>query len=218
MLFAWLFFQTAEVNAALVYANRCACFHPCSTDAMLRDTIGEIGYCRLGYASSRYLLATYVQQSVEESACSHYYAASFDLCSPDGANADDFVFFCQQLTHLVLPDVEVVSIVECPSPLPDEFSSIALGPWTPYGRAFAHIQHAELNARGISHQSHLSAQGIYFSHDLSLGYSANGRIARHLCNLVHVHRHEECLGAHIGRGTSRLAPCMSASYYYYFVP
>jgi hypothetical protein len=69
----------------------------------------------------------------------------------------------------------------------------------------------------VGYQSHATAQGVYFAHDLSLGYTSHGRIAAHLCNLVHVHRYEARLCSHIGRSRSRFASGVSATYYKYVV-
>jgi hypothetical protein len=97
------------------------------------------------------------------------------------------------------------------SPFPDKLSSVALGTGAPYGWALTHIEHAELNGGGIRDQTHLSAQGINLTHNLTFGNATHGRIARHLPNLVHVHRHQAGLRTHVGCCTGSLAACMSTS-------
>ena len=86
-----------------------------------------------------------------------------------------------------------------------------MGTRTPHGWALANIQHSELDGCGICHQTHLSTQGIYLTYNLAFGDTANCGIARHLCNLVHVHRDEAGLCTHIGTGTSCLATCVPTS-------
>ena len=98
-----------------------------------------------------------------------------------------------------------------PAPFPDKLSSVALSPRTPNGRPLADIQHPELYRGGIRHQTHLSTKSIYLSDNLSLSNATNGRIARHLCNLVHVHRHQTGLSTHIGTGAGCLATRMTSS-------
>ena len=103
------------------------------------------------------------------------------------------------------------------APLPDELSAIALSPRTPDGRAFANVEHTELNRGSIRHQSHLSAQGINLTNDLTLRDASDGRVARHLRNLVHVHRHQTGLCSQIGTCTGRFTARMTTSDDYHII-
>ena len=108
-------------------------------------------------------------------------------------------------------DVKIGSFIEFTSPFPYEFTTIALGSWTPHGRTFRTIEHTKLDGCGISDQSHLSSHGINLTHNLSFGNTTDGRIARHLCNLVHVHGYQTGLCAHVGSSASRFTTGVSSS-------
>jgi hypothetical protein len=98
------------------------------------------------------------------------------------------------------------------APFPDKLSAITLGSRTPYGWPLAHVQHSELDGSSIRYQSHLTAKRVYLSDYLTFSDSAYSRIARHLCNLIHIHRHQTGLGAHVGRSASRFTTSMTTAY------
>ena len=102
-------------------------------------------------------------------------------------------------------------MVENGSPFPDELATVALSTRTPYGRSLSYIKHTELDSRLVGDDTHLSAQCINLSHNLSLGNTAYGRIATHLTNLVHVHRYQAGLGSHVRRGSSSLASSVATT-------
>ena len=186
---------------------------------MTRDALCEVCHRWFCDASARHHLPPDVHQAVEEGAGSDDDALGVDLCSPDGAHADSshFCALCllcalrEQFLCLILPDVEISGFIEMAAPFPDEFSSVALGSRAPYGRPLAYVQHSELDGGGISDESHLTTEGIDLSDYLSLGDASYGRIARHLCNLVHIHCYQAGLCTHIGAGTSSFATSMTAS-------
>jgi len=53
-----------------------------------------------------------------------------------------------------------------------------------HGRAFATVEHAELNACGVDRLAHHAAEGVDFSDNLPLANAANGRVAAHLADGV----------------------------------
>ena len=198
------------------------------------DALGEKECCRLGDTSAGHLLPAYVHQSVEECSGCYHHTLCPQLGTPDGAHACHvplvggcpgiaglhirvgehccgLLFVDYQLHHLVLPDVQVVGIVEHGAPFPDEFLPVALSPWRPYGRPFRAVQHPELYRRGIRYEPHLSSQCVYLSDNLAFSYSADSRIARHLGYFVHVHRHQTGLCAYPGSCRSSLAACVAAT-------
>ena len=75
------------------------------------------------------------------------------------------------------------------------------------------VQHPELDRRAIGHDTRVSAHRVDFADNLSLGYSAYGRVARHLRELGHIHRHQQRPATHIGRRRRRLASGVPASYH-----
>jgi len=76
--------------------------------------------------------------------------------------------------------------------LAEAFDKVLVGPFvglrsgTVHGRALATVQDAELDARGIDCPAHGPAQGIDFTHDLSFGHSADGRITAHQGNRIQI--------------------------------
>ena len=123
----------------------------------------------------------------------------------------------QQLAHLVLPDVEVVGVLQHLSPGPDELPSVALRTRAPHGRPLAAVEHAELNGGLVSHLTCVSAQRIYLAYNLPLGNPAYGRVAAHLRYLVHVHGDQARLRAHPGTRTCRFAARMTATHDHHIV-
>ena len=73
------------------------------------------------------------------------------------------------------------------------------------GLSFVVDMDSSIPSRLVGDDTHLSAQCINLSHNLSLGNTAYGRIATHLTNLVHVHRYQAGLGSHVCGGSCSLA-------------
>ena len=96
-------------------------------------------------------------------------------------------------------------------PLLDEPLAVTLTARTPHGRTFALVEHSELDSTSVSDDTHLSAQCVYLTHDLPFGYTAYGRIAAHLCNLIHIHCDKKRLATHSGGSAGCFAPCVSGS-------
>ena len=178
---------------------------------MLGDALRKMGNGRFCNATTSHHLSSYMHQPVEESTCCYNDTLGINLCAPDGAYANGLLVFHNQFISLILPYFQILRFIESFSPLPDKLASVALGTRAPNGRPFANVQHTELDGGGISHQTHLSAKGIDLSYNLPLGDASDGRVARHLGNLIHVHCHQTSLGTHIGTGTSCLTACMTSS-------
>ena len=124
----------------------------------------------------------------------------------------------QQFAHLVLPYRQVLLVLHHLSPCPDEASAVALSPGAPHGGTLRAVQHAELQCRAVRHLSHVSAQGINLADDLPFGNSTHGRVARHLCYLVHVHGDEQRACSHLGCGTGSLATSVAGSHHHDIIP
>ena len=113
--------------------------------------------------------------------------------------------------HLILPYIEVRCTIKNLAPFPDEFTTIALCSGAPHSRPLRLIEHAQLYSCGIGHYAHASTQCINLAHYLSLGYSTNGRVARHLRNLVHIHSDETSLGTHHGSSVCCFTSCVATA-------
>ena len=111
----------------------------------------------------------------------------------------------------------MVGMVEDGSPFPDKLASVALSTWTPYGRTLTDVEHSKLYGGFVGHDTHLSAQCVNLSYNLSLCNSSDGRIATHLTNLVHVHRYQTGVGTHVCSGCSSLASGVSSTYNDYVI-
>ena len=59
----------------------------------------------------------------------------------------------------------------------------------------------------------LPPKGVHFAQNLPLGHPAHRRIARHLGDGIHVHRHEKHLGAQVGGRSGGFATRVAGSYY-----
>ncbi len=86
------------------------------------------------------------------------------------------------------------------------FELVRLGAVAPNRRSFAAVEHAKLNARGIDAVSHFATQCIDFTHQMPLGNTADGRIARHQRNAVALRRHQGRGASHTRRRQGCLAP------------
>ena len=214
---SWLYFHILEMNAALIDTDRSASLHPRRTDPVPSDALCQMGDCRLRNSATRNHLPTDMHQSVEEGSCRQHHTLRIEFSTPDGSDTDGLAVFNKQLISLILPDVEVGGSIKMSAPLPDELPSIALSPWTPDGRTLAHVEHTELNRGGIRYQTHLSAQGIDLANNLTLRDTSDSRVTRHLCNLVHVHRHQAGLGSQIGTCASRFTTRMTPSNDYHII-
>ena len=61
---------------------------------------------------------------------------------------------------------------------------IRLHTQTVNSRAFAPVQHPALNKGCIRRLAHFAPKGVDLPDKMPLGGAANGRIARHICNLI----------------------------------
>ena len=208
---ARLLLHVFKVNAPLVDAHRRSGFHSCRRDSPSGDALGEVVHGRFCASSAFYHLSSHVHQSVQESAGSDDDALGVELGSPDGAHADGLAVGNEQFVGLVLPDVEMVGVVEDGSPFPYKLAAVALSTWTPYGRTLSDVEHSNLDGGLVGHDTHLSAQRVNLSYDLSFCNTSDGRIATHLTNLVHVHRYQTGVGAHVCSGCSSLASGVSST-------
>jgi len=63
----------------------------------------------------------------------------------------------------------------------------------------------------------VTAKSIYLSYNLSFSYPANGWIAAHLGNLVHVHGYQTGLGTHLSGSGGGFTSGMSGANYDYII-
>ena len=63
---------------------------------------------------------------------------------------------------------------------------VTLRPGGPHARTFVAVQRSELDSGGIGVEAHHAAQGINLPHHVTLGQSADRRVARHLPNGIQI--------------------------------
>ena len=91
------------------------------------------------------------------------------------------------------------------------FNFIRLATQGMHGRAFTHVEHTHLNGRSIRIDTHLTAQRIELIHKMTFTRAANGRVARHKCNIIQTDgRHQRAM-THAGAGEGRLTTSMTAT-------
>jgi hypothetical protein len=64
--------------------------------------------------------------------------------------------------------------------------TVGLGTCCAHGRALARIERAELDARLIGGERHRAAEGVDFTHEVSLADAADRRVARHLAQRLDI--------------------------------
>src|SRR6185437_2087295 len=87
---------------------------------------------------------------------------------------------------------------------------VALGAQRSHRRSFACIDESKLNPGAIRVPPHLTAERIDFLYEVSLGNSADRRIARHLCDSAQLHRQEQSFRPHSCRSQCRFAAGMTS--------
>ena len=87
VVLALLHLHVLKVDRAAVDAHGRAGLHPSGGHSVARDALGEASDGRFGNASARQMLASDVQQSVEEGACGEHHALRAQLNAPHGAYA-----------------------------------------------------------------------------------------------------------------------------------
>ena len=94
---------------------------------------------------------------------------------------------------------------------------VALGARAPDGGTARRIQQAKLDADGIGNLAHDAAECVDFAHKVPLGDAANGGIAAHLGNEVHVHGDERGFQAHARGGHGGFAARMAGAHHNHVV-
>jgi hypothetical protein len=100
-----------------------------------------------------------------------------------------------QPSHRTLDGVQGATLLEERSHCSPVKAAIALGPRRPNRRAFAPIQHSELQRRQIGRARHDTAERIDFANDGAFGDPTDGGIARHLTDCLQCARHNAYTGA-----------------------
>ena len=89
--------------------------------------------------------------------------------------------------------------------------AVGLGAGALHRRAFAPVQHAELDAGGVGDLAHQAVQRVDLADEMALAEPANGRIAGHLADRGKAVGDQRRARAHARRGGSSLAAGMAAA-------
>ena len=89
--------------------------------------------------------------------------------------------------------------------------AVGLGAGALHRGAFAPVQHAELDAGGVSHPAHQAVEGVDLAHQMALAEAANGRIAGHFADRGEAVGDQRRARAHAGRSGRSLAAGMAAA-------
>jgi len=214
---AFLFRKFGKVNTSTIDSHRGTCFHTLRLEAERHQLFCQAIACVFSYSSTRECFLSNVYGTIKESAISKYDTFGIHVTAHGSMNASDHITRHHQSIHMILPEVEVWSILQYMSPQSRELRLITLNSGAPHRRAFGFIQHTELYHSLISHNTHLSAQGIDLSNNLSLCDTANSRVTRHGSHKVHIHSHQQCLIAKIRSSCCSFTTCMSCTYNNYII-
>ena len=153
----------------------------------------------------------HVQASVQEGACGQKHLAGGKAKPLGRAHARNPGVVRSHGRDLVLPEAQARRVVE--RLLEDALVSLAvyLSAGGAHGRALAHVQHAELDARGIGPEAHHAPQGVDFAHHMALGQAADGRVAGKITQAVQIAGDEQHVVPQTGQGHSGLAAGMAAA-------
>ena len=217
IVFAILHGSFREVDSSGIEAHRGTGFHAVGGKSEGFQLLGDAVCCWFRNTAAAYLHAPYVHQSVKESACGKHHSLGFER----HAHCRDYTGYSTIFNHktcgAVLPHIEVWSVLNHFSPLLHKAHTVGLRTRTPHGRALGAIEHAELNRSTVGDNTHLSAHSVDFTHNLPLGNATHGRIAAHLCNLVHIHGYEQRSRAQSGGGTGSLTTGVAGTNHYHII-
>ena len=202
-----------EVDGLSIDAHRRAGLHASHFEAYFCELFGEAIARQFSTTTARNHSASNVHKAIEESAGSKHHRLGLEANTHlrDGPLDAGMIFAEKELRYRILPDEKVGGVLEHIAPSPDESSAIGLTSWAPHGRALRTVEHAELNGAAIGDDTHHAAQRINLAHNLALGNAADRGIARHLGNLVHIHRDQTRAHTQAGRSMCSLTSGVSAS-------
>ena len=176
---------------------------------LVRERVGR----GLPVASARHGLVPDVDGSPEKGSCGEHHGLRGDFARgrPEGARhapvleakGDDFVLQHREvrfLRHHALHPPRVGGLVALDARRLD-------------GRAPSRVEHARLQHRKVRIAPHLAAEGVQLRHEVRLGDTPDGGIARHRRNPVAPQRREERPATQPGRRQRRLGARVSASDY-----
>ena len=164
---AFLLFHLAEINRIPVDAGRCPGLEPIHLYSQgfqtFRQIIGALQAVRAGVHTDIAVNAPGFQ--ISPGAQDHRPAVV--NCAGIGLDACDMPVLCQQVRYFHLADVKPRLRFQHLPHGPAVVRFIRLGAQGMDGRTFRLVQHLGLDEGPVDDLSHLSAQGVYFPHQMS---------------------------------------------------
>jgi hypothetical protein len=152
-----------------------------------------------------------MDEAVQEGAGGEHHGAGADLAAIGGDDAGGLALFDDQVLDGGFDDFQVrVSADRCLHGLAIKLA-VGLGARPLHRRTFAPVQHAELDAGGVSDLAHEAVQGVDLADQMALAEPANGRIAGHLADGGEAVGDQGRACADAGRSRSSLAAGMAAA-------
>ncbi len=122
-----LLFCIFEMYCPFVEPHGCTSLHPSGAYPPACNRLCKMIGSRFCNPAPCHFMMADVHESVEEGSCGDDNSASTELDAPDRSYADCFTVLYDELVGLVLPDVEIIGVVEDAPPFPNKFSAVALG-------------------------------------------------------------------------------------------
>ncbi|MCY1349285.1 hypothetical protein D9M69_354670 [compost metagenome] len=185
-----------EVHRTAVDARWGAGLQAADAQRLLAQALGQGDRRRVAGAAAGIVLQTDVDKSAEEGAGGEHHGFREETQTHLGHYALDLVVLDNQViaglleypqVRLVLEDFANGGLIE---------NSVRLGAGGAYGRAFAAVQHTELDAAEVGGGRHGAAQGVDLLDQVALADAADGRVAAHLPEGFHVVGQQQGLHAH----------------------
>ena len=133
------------------------------------------------------------------------------------SNAHAFSILHDNVHHLHLFQVQAIRIFHHLLHVAVIGILIGLGTEGIHRRSLPQIQHAHLDGRLIGGNSHFSAQGIDFLHQVAFPRSSDGRVAGHHGHVFQGNGGEQGLTAQPGSRQGRFAARMACSHHNYII-
>ena len=152
-----------------------------------------------------------MDEAVEEGAGGEHHGAGADLAAIGGDDAGGLALLDDQVLDGGFDDFQVRGGADrCLHGLAIKLA-IGLGAGALHRRAFAPVQHAELDAGEVGDLAHEAVEGVDLAHQVALAEAADGRIAGHFADRSEAVGDQRRARAHAGSSRRGLAAGMAAA-------
>ena len=212
---AALFLQAGKVDGRAQQTRGGAGFQAAQLQAQGAQAFGKAQGRGVAQAAARQVGQADVDAPVQKGAGGQQHVPGREFQALSRAHARDAARVRDDVCDCVLPEAQAGRGVE--RLLQNALIGVAvhLGACGAHGRALAHVQGAELDARRIGPEPHHAAQGVDLAHHVALGQAADGRIAGKIAQAVQVaadqqHVETQPGQSHGGFGAGVAAACDDA--------